>query len=304
MKKFFLIDYDHNKDSIYQDRLYRAAAKIALKYGKFGSGYLNCTEEKIREFWDRDDDYPSFGYFRDKVRVPIVKWYIHERINSPDIIWDGSFLQGLSVYGNIKWNTCTFPSFYWTTNKTIVSLLKSCPFGGDLVEYSQSRYRWNKAPSLYLRSDENSISFMAGLLAAGTLYEKDDLTYAKYNANQKRYLKEWNIPIESNVKAHVLISPIWPALFTPRMPEEFRDAWKNVYHPFGVKMYPPILWRTYVNNTFPTRGIPYLKSRRWIFQYYKSEKGAMKKLERLRVEKNLTEIDHNVRQMVHEWRDM
>ena len=306
MKSFFLIDYDHNKDSIYQDRMCMTAAKLALKYGKFGNRFLNCKEERIREFWDGEDDCPSFKYFQGNTKVSVVKWYIHERINVSEPIWNGSFIHGLISGGNVKWNERAFPSLFWTLNDDLLKLLKSCPFGGDLKVNNRNnrKYSWLHVPALYLKFDEDSASFIAGVLASGTLYEKDKMVYAKYNLNQEKYLKRWHIPIEDNLDSkYVLISPIWPALFTRRMPEESKETWLDIYHPFGAKIYPPILWKTYANTEFPRNGIPYLRSRRWIFNNYKSEKGTMKTLERLRVEKNLTELDHNVRQMVHEWRD-
>jgi len=115
-------------------------------------------------------------------------------------------------------------------------------------------------------------------------------------------LFRFGFPIEHVTKSRqLLISPFWPALFALKMPEEIREYWKNISNPFGVNEYAPILWKTYANNKFPRGGIPYLKSRRWIFRHYKSERGAMRTLEMLRVEKRLADLDGNVRGLVHAW---
>jgi len=85
------------------------------------------------------------------------------------------------------------------------------------------------------------------------------------------------------------------------MPEEIADVWLNCDNPVCANLYAPILWKVYVNNNFPTNGIPYLKCRRWIYYNYKCEEGAMKKLEMLRLEKKMVELDLRVKEAVVFW---
>ncbi len=303
-KNFYLIDYDHDKNSKRKDKFYMVAANIALKYGSFGNHFSRCDEINIQEFWDGDDS-PCMATFMTHIRVPIVKWYIHNRFDFSGQIWNGDFLHGIATVGKIRWNERTFPTLDWRSNNHVFELLKKCGFGGNLKQYifDKNHYKWNGVPALYLKGNESSISFMAGVLATGTLFEKDKKIYAKYHRRQKEFFIKWFIPIEyeNPNRAYFLASPIWTALFVPYMPEECRKIWYNLKKPYGEDIYPPILWKTYVNNKFPTRGIPYLKSRRWIFNHYYSEKGAMKTLEKERVERNLTQLDKRIREMVHEW---
>jgi hypothetical protein len=305
MKKFYLIDYDHNKAAKKQDKLYMMAAKIALKYGRFGNRFCNVDDVLMEEFWE-GDDCPSFSYFLAHVKVSVVKWYIHNRITLPEGVWNADFLHGMVTAGDINWCKYCFPTLTWRQNKTIYDLLKTCGFGGRLRQYNyyhnRNNYRWMGAPALYLKYSKNSISFMAGLLASAVICEEDGVIYARYNKGCKEYFKRWSIPIEKEDKRGFLwVSPIWGALFAPRMPEQCWKIWYDLKNPYGMDIYPPILWKTYVNNQFPTRGIPYLKSRRWIFNHYKTEQGAMKTLEKERVNRNLTQVDKRIREMVHEW---
>jgi len=306
MKKFYLVDYDHNKTAKKQERLYVVAAKIAIKYGSFGRRFKNCDELYIQEFWNSNDS-PSFEYFLKHINVSTVKWYIHNKIDLEDKVWNGDFLHGITTVGEISWNRYRFPSLTWRSNETVFNLLKESGFGGDLKHpiYKKDKhvYRWIRVPAFYLKYDEGSLSFMAGVLASGDFCEKDGLTYVRYSMKTKRLLEKWSIPIEEVEEdgKSCLASPIWGALFVSKMPEGIRDAWLNIQRPYGRDIYPPILWRTYIDNKFPRGGIPYLKSRRWIFNHYKSEKGAMKTLERERVSRNLTQIDKRVREMVHAW---
>jgi hypothetical protein len=304
MNKFFLVDYDHNKAAKRQDKLYLTAAKIALKYGEFGRRFKNCDELYIQEFWD-GDDCPSFNSFRINVKVSVTKWYIHNRINISDEIWNGDFLHGLATGGDLKWKLQGFSTLTWRKNAPLFELLKASGFGGSLSHQPETGiYRWKGVPAFYLKHDDSSLSFMAGVLATGVFCKVGSQIYARYTGKQKEILNRWNIPIEDKLKngRYLLVSPIWGALFTPKMPKERAEKWLNLERPFGRDIYPSILWKTYANNEFPTGGIPYLRSRRWIYTHYKSDIGAMKTLERERVNRNLTELDNRVRDMVHKWR--
>jgi len=305
MRKFYLLDLDHGKAAKKQNNLYMTASKMALKYGNFGRGFKNCDGCYIQEFWE-GDGCPSAEYFKKNVLVSTVKWYIHNKIDLSDKIWNGDFLHGIATTGNIRWGSSRFPTLYWTANDNIFNMIKKSGFGGKLKhdESNKYNYKWCGVPALYLKYDESSASFMAGLLASGIFYKKDGLTYVKYNKNHKEHLERWNIPIEDEIRdgKFVLVSPIWGSLFSLKMPEEERDKWLNIERPFGRNIYPPILWKTYANNEFPKNGIPYLRSRRWVYNNYKSERGAMKTLEMERVNRNLTQLDKRVKEIVHEWK--
>jgi len=304
MRKFHLIDLDHGKASKKQDNLYMTASKIALKYGNFGRGFNNCDECYIQEFWE-GDGCPSTEYFKKHVSVSTVKWYIHHKLDLSDKIWNGDFLHGVATTGNINWGIRRFPSLYWTVNDNVFRMINKSGFGGKLSHYKINKYSygWCGVPALYLKHNESSTNFMAGVLASGVFHKKDGFTYVKYNSSHRKYLEKWSIPIEDEIMngRYVLVSPIWGSVFSLKMPEEEKSKWLNIERPFGRNIYPPILWKTYVNNDFTKDGIPYLRSRRWIYNHYKSERGAMKTLEMERVVRNLTQLNKGIKDMVHEW---
>lgn len=302
IKKYHLIDYTHDKKKIKLDRMYMTAAQVAIKYGCMGDGFLNCTQDRICEFWKYEDNYPCFNTFLSKIRIPVIKWYIHNEIKVDHKIWNPDFLMGLLSHCNIKWSKGKFPSCEWYCNKDILDLLSSCPYGGSLFQNEhKDRYRWSYVPALYLKYSEESIEFMAGLMAGLKIVEVDGYKYACCGYRALKYLKKWGIPIEGKYfnKAY-LISPIWPALFVKYMPDECKK-WLNIKKAFNVNIYAPILWKTYINNKFTVDGIPYLKARRSIYYEFKCDDGAMHRLDMLRVDKACTELDNRVRQVVKEW---
>ena len=165
------------------------------------------------------------------------------------------------------------------------------------------QYRWNCVPAFYMDYSEDSLSFMAGVLGGATLVKKNAKTYARYTGQAAKYIEEWKIPVAEKKPHRVLISPIWAAIFTPYMPESIRDMWLNIEKPYEARLYATLLWKSYCNDKFPKNGIPYLPSRRAIFYKYKSDEGAMRKLEMLRVTKNVVELDTRIGEMVQKWRD-
>ena len=142
---------------------------------------------------------------------------------------------------------------------------------------------------------------MAGVLVSGCKYELNGSAYAIYKKSIVPYFEKWKIPIEGYKWGKPYISPIWPALFSLKMPEEFKEYWYNIDNAFNANLYSAILWKTYVGNNFKRNGIPYLKCRRWIYYHHKCEEGAMKKLEMLRLKKGLVELDYLVRDMIRVW---
>jgi hypothetical protein len=169
------------------------------------------------------------------------------------------------------------------------------------VHYEQ--YTWKSVPAIYLPYDEESISYLAGFLAGGQPYTKNGVDYARYSEKFAEYIEYLGIPIEERVQGRrwILISPIWPALFTLRMPECIREVWTDLKNPCKSDFYAPILWKTYIDNNFAKNGIPYLQSRRTVFYKFKCEEGAMAVLDKFRVEKNLVALDYRVRDIVKCW---
>lgn len=306
IKKYHLIDHTHNKKAVKLDRMYRTAAQIALKYGCMGDGALNYNQDRICEFWKYEENYPCFHTFSSQVRLPSIKWYIHNEITVNEKIWTPDFLRGLTSHCDIKWNKNKFPSCLWYCNQDIANLLRSCPYGGEVFDQDKEGYdyRWNGVPALYLKYSDKSIQFMAGLMAGFKIVDVNGYKYACCGYRVLKYLKEWGIPVEGKYfNRAYLISPIWPALFIKYMPIEESKKWLDIKKAFNVNIYAPILWKTYINNQFIVDGIPYLKARRSIYYEFKCEEGAMHKLDMLRVSKALTELDNRVRQVVKEWSD-
>lgn len=309
MKKYHLLDLNHNSKVAKQDRIYRTASQIALKYGDMGRGRCKNNWNHVREFWEYDEPYPTLSYLSRYVRISSIKWYIYNKIEIKDLIWSADFLHGLISHARVIWSKIRFPSCEWFNNKEIANLLSTCPFGGKIVETDKTDkikiYRWNRVPALYLKFSTDSIAFMAGVMAGTKIFIRDNVSYASFNKRTLPYFKKWGIPIEETIRIIgreiYLISPIWPALFVKYMPPELLNKWSDLKNPYNANIYAPVLWKTYMNNNFYPDGIPYLKSRRTTYYEFKGERGAMKELNRLRVENNLTTLDNRIRDVVKEW---
>lgn len=295
-------------------KMYVTMAKVALKYGpQTRQGY---THSQIYEFWDYECDSPSIKYFHNRVSVTELKKVIKNAIKVNHNIWNGDFLQGLAKNCQMfNSDPASFPSLRWRNNREINKIVEACPFGGIKgrnfrVQSPKLLDNWSFVPALDLSYTEYTPSFVAGILSAGEIVYKDGYYYSKHNDKVVDEIKKLKIPIEEEVKIgkfkgydhHVLISPFWGALFSLRMPEEIRAKWFNLENAKNAHLYSAMMWHTYINTKFKKRGLlPYLKSRRMIFYEYKCEEGAMKKLEKLRFEMNLTELDYSVRDIVKEW---
>lgn len=303
MKKFHLIDIDHNYDANRQERLYMLASQMALKYGRFGSGNNRVSLDRIREFWKHDDHYPSLIEIKNIIRVPSVKWYMHNKTSVSYPIWTPDFLHGLLIHCRIMWRKNSFPTCNWHNNENIASLIRSCPYGGDIKGPSkEGRYCWNEVPALYLKYSEDSISYLAGVMSGLKIVEYDNIAYAQCNEKVSQYFLKCKIPIEHKRRLEqYMISPLWPALFVKYMPEDLREKWLKLKKPYKADIYAPILWKTYVGSNFRVNGIPYLKSRRMIFYDFKCDEGTVTRLNKLRVEMNLTELDNRIGLVVKEW---
>jgi len=309
---FFLAKKKRLQDIELKKRMTETAAKTVLKYGVPSTWGYNC--DQLEEFWDYDSRMPHSQNFNSSIRIADVKRVLNTAIKIDHKIWNSDFLHGLAV------NCCTvtegkrsFPSIGWRHNENITKLIDACPFGGFKCKHFNTQSNevksWQCAPILGVPYNKNSVSFVAGLLSAGKIVKEGDYYYVKYHSEAIKVLKELKIPIEKERKEksyrgynhYVFISPMWPALFSPRMPKFIRAKWHDLKNAYRADIYSPILWRTYVNSIFQVRGIPYLKSKRMIYYQYKCEEGAMKWLERLRFQLGLAEIDYSIRDMVKEW---
>jgi len=303
-KKYYLIDYHHGKQQEKQNQIYEIASKIALKYGRLGNEFSQFNLDHILEFWNGQGDYPSPTTFKRMIRMSHLKWFIHNKVNCQDPIWNGDFLHGLMVHVKIYWNKKGFPSCEWFCNTDLVDILKTCPFGGKIVDLpSFYKSRWVGVPALYLKSSEDSISFMAGIMSGMRTVKRGEFEYALTSSKSIDYIKKWGIPIEGEYNKSFLLSPVWPALFIHHMPEICRSKWLKIKKPYNGFLYALVLWRTYVDCYFPSRGIPYLKCRRAVYNRLQCPEGVMKKIEMLRVEKGLTELDNRIREVVREWKN-
>jgi len=308
-KEYILTDLTHNKNAICNEKIYDLVSQICLKYGAPGSIYSKIKDQYIYELWKHGDPYPSVleTWWRSSVKT--IKWYIRNKIECRDEIWNGDFIWGLTKNGcDVKFSKNYFPSFSWYQNKVLEKIIRSSPFGGGItcvVREAYRRYKWVQVPALYLSHSEDSISYLAGVLSCGRVYIKDKINYVGYNRGLKKYFESLGIPIERecNRRRWVLISPIWPALFSLRMPECVKNEFVGLKGACNVNLYAPILWKTYNGENFIRRGIPYLPCRRKIYYDFAGEKeGAMPALDRLRVEKNLVALDYRVRDIVKLWK--
>lgn len=307
-KEYYLIDLTHNEKAIRREKIYELIARICLKYGPPGLHYRNFKDQYIYELWDHDDVYPTIKSFQNYLKISNIKWYIQNKIECKDKIWNADFIWGLAKHGLVEWHKFCFPRFTWYDNEFIEKIIRVTPFGGKFAFYRYKkslnrRYRWQEVPALYLPHSEDSISYVAGVLAGGQPYVRNEISYARYSSRLTDYMKFLGIPIEETLPARkwILISPIWPALFSLRMPVCARETWIGLKNACNVGWYAPVLWRTYINNDFIRQGIPYLASRRKIYYKFKNKDGAMSALEKFRIEKNLVALDYRVRDIVKCW---
>ena len=261
------------------------------------NGMKGLTQDAIDKLWHYDDYPPSITVLSNKISVKNIKWYIRNYIHIDDV-WNGDFLSGMAVSGNIEWRSKAFPRFKWTCNKEIVTMIKECPFSGIMNPAIGMWHSWNKVPAFYLKSSTDSISFMAGVLSSAKTEIYDGKIYASYSRKILPYLLSWGIPIEhqSPENVHNLVSPFWPAIFSKYMPNS-RSKWADVKSDPKSDIYSSILWRMYVSNDISTRAMPFLKSRRWIYKNI----GTVKDTEQMWLKMGLSQLDKRVRTAVVSW---
>lgn len=303
IKKFFLIDQEHNKKHIYLMKAWETLSKIVLFEGY--RKIFAYEDRIIHKYWNHTKKPPSYYFFKTHFSIKNVKYYLHNSISIDDPIWNPDFLNGITVCG-VKIHAKThFNVFRFNNLAPVEELLESCPFPGEKDETWKrgnrvENYRW-KSPSLSLKFSEKTISFMAGVLATGKIEVVNGQTYIKYNQKVAAKLREWKIPIEiteSKFPFRVYISPFWATLFTPWMPpcsQKFLDVKK----PFKAKEYALIMWRVFGSKKIATEAIPFLMCRRSFFIHY----GKVQDFERIWVEQKLTEIDSRVGKAIQYWKE-
>ena len=296
------LTYSQKKRLKWKEKAYELASLIALKYG--GPGYMrtNRNNHQIIEMWEYEDPHPSLGFIK-KAQVKEVKWFIRNRLSyKRDEIWNSDFLMGLSVHGTMFWNSTRYPSFYWRNNESIKQLIAISPFGGEIRKNS-----WLHVPAFYLKHSKDTLSYVTGILAGTQIVEDGGFQYALVNSSAIKAIRELKIPIDKingfNKGESYLISPIWPALFSLMMPYGFREKFLRLSNPYGTEFYAPILWRTYVNNNnFIKEGIPYLQARRTVYNHFGNPTEDLATiLGKMRAEKDLTELDNRVKEIVKIW---
>ena len=279
------------------------AAQVVLKYGSIHR--LDINEEHFIEF---SGNYDDTRYTYSKIRNSHIKWYLRNHFKTNDPIWNGDFIAGISKVGKICWSRTQFPSLRWWGAPNLAEALEVCPFygpvkNGELQKKEKKRYCWKRAPALYLGSNHDTVSYIAGLLATGRRYKYKDHTYALYKNEVADELAKFNIRIEryTSRRKRPLLSPFWPALFTKFMPEPCHDYWLNVKKPYKGEEYAAILWATHANHNFVRKGLPFLPSRRSVFYKFKSEEGTIKELQKSRIRNGLVSLDNLVKDCIVEW---
>jgi len=305
-----LLDIAQKKKDAKFLRRHILAAEIVLKYG--GWKYPNhtpFTDDHIRECWnDPTAPMPTSYWLRKYIKVLAVKDYIRRYFDLNDPIWNADFIHGLFKHGKVLWvdSPCKhrFPAFHWDpTHFSLTQLVQLFPYGGFK---SIGEGKLKGVPALCVKHQEDTIAFISGVLSAGRIVELNQTSFAVYWGNTIPYIKKWGIPIEIDFTetGEIAISPFWPALFTPHMPEIAAKKWMDIDNPCKAEAYSAIMWRIYCNRDFPTRAIPYLPSARTIYSRFKTDDlTTAKNLERMRVTHGLTGLDNRFRDMVKEWKE-
>ena len=281
--------------------MYEVAAKIAVKYGSGGRDAANYTENRIREFWTKDAYYPSPTTFAHAVKAKYIPWFIQNTVTIDHEILNPDFINGLTNNGKLQRTLMPYPTFYWNFNENVKNIIEGSGYGGEITKWIENGYTWKYVPAFHLKYSKKSLSYMAGLFAGGELCKKDGVTYARYMNSTKDCVRKWGIPFEVTTKYNIYISTFWPSLFSSKMPENIANIWLNGENSDSANLYAAILWKAYIDNDFPSNGIPHLKCRRWLFYHYKCKEGVMKKLEMLRLEKKLFDLDLRVKEAVQNW---
>src|ERR1035437_7518437 len=94
-KKYYLTEIDPNKNNLLKFRACATAAQVYLFHGG------NFTERLIFENWNYDDDPPPISFFKQKISIKNVKWYLYNFVDIQEKIWNADFIRGVSKWGKI-----------------------------------------------------------------------------------------------------------------------------------------------------------------------------------------------------------
>ena len=262
----------------------------------------------IKKYWQFTPPYPFPSDFRTyTITTKYILWYIHTHI-VPNTIWNGSFYYGFSQIGKIHCHPQYLPYALLWTSKRWETIAKTSPLPIMVQKYSARHpVRWRKALPLMLPHDENSLSFMAGVLAVGVPVMVSNVLYASYPKPCEKWFRQWNIPIERVTAAtkkvnhpRLLIAPFWPAMLEAYMPRA-ATGWL-VQHDLSPQsvLYASILWCIYRHEPFhKVNMIPYLPASYVSFELFKTDELSRRKnLERKWVEHNLTNLDGRFKKIV------
>jgi len=284
------------------------ASRVVMKYGPLYS--RSITSEMLREILKEVSGSDDFTLWKFRsVKASHIKWYIRNKLEIDDAVWNGDFLAGIVKAGKVSWHITNYPTFRWWGAEAIALTLKDCPYYGTLITgKKQKQYKrfhlWKKVPALYLEANTETKSYLAGLLATGKHHYYEGVNYALYKNEVMEEIEKFGILMDkpSFGKPRSLISPFWPALFTRYMPESTRSYWLDLKKPYMGEEYASILWFTYGDyRKVKKRALPYLPSRRKVLYKFKSDKGTIKELQRLRVTYNLVDLDKRVNECIVEW---
>jgi len=253
----------------------RIASQIYLKYGpkKF------WKEEYISEFWDykKNLSSPSIEPLKHSISIANIRWFIYNYVEFKDNIWNSDFIRGVATGGTLV-ERQDFPCIKWYDNNSIIKLLKLAPFYVGLYKIKRAHF-WSNIVAFCSKYSEDTLSFMAGVLATGNKITINKKVYIFYSHSAVDYIRKWCIPEETcDIKAikiarrclklpdkYCLISPFWTALLSFKMPEMFKKRW-IVYNAINAKIYALLMYKLYVNRSIKSRLLPYLIGRTTLFK--------------------------------------
>ena len=307
--EFYVNDFFIKKKLQRKKNILDSFARLVCAKGSPWCAFQNIDENDLDEFWNLDEKYLTLGTLKVTYDAKAVKNYIRKYISYNDEIWNSDFIHGMALGGHYMESNKCFPSLYWRNNPVIGEMIKNTPFGGKARGHGFSKiYRYNQkcfwtTPAFSMNHSQDSLSYLAGFFATGQIRVSGGKTYVMYHCQNKDFLKSLGVPIEKYVYQwkSPLISPVWPALFSLKMPSCVQNSCLKQKKAYNAHEYAAILWRSYAKSDFRRNGIPYLQGRRKIYYSFKCEEGAIERIEKLRVELGLVNLDKRFREMVQIW---
>ena len=297
-------------EAIYEKKMQycEKIAEFLLYNGVMGDNMKNCNPYLFEDVGEKFAEPRSLIYYskNHKVTLRNAKWYLKNKYECKDPIWNGSFLMGMSKCGSIRWGKVFCSScFHWSVPKYLYEMLQTkCPYKGQF-RYHKREFFWSNTSCFFLPCNKDTYSYLAGVMMGAVPIEIDGITYGAINNKSKQEMEKYGIPIESKFnKAYFLISPIWPVLFLNFMPEDMKNMWQDIKNPYLGEEYATLLWIKFVGNLyFERNALPFLKSRRKHFYKYSKLKGDMDTksyLEREVVKQDLVSLDGLFKDLVRE----